>query len=147
MIVDDVFNEDIYPDLKTYVETNSSYTPKVTKKQVQDSKVFPIVTVKLLPVRNRYNNLNYGEETYTFGIDINIYAQDKIVGTSKIAKKTVCDEVTKQVVDYFKNNYHISIKLEQDIANVDADVHRNNVRISGKLDTKYGMNNLVIYPR
>ena len=147
MIVEDIFKNTIFPDLKTYVETNSIYAPKVSKKQVQDSKVFPIVSVKLLPIRNRYNNLNYGEETYTFGINVDIYAQDKMVGADKIAKKTVCDEVTKQVIDYFKNNYHVSIKLEYDLFNVDINVHRNNVRISGKLDTKYGLNNLVIYPR
>lgn len=147
MIVEEIFKNTIFPDLKLYVEANSTFAPKVTKKQVLDSKKFPIVTVKLLPIRNKYNNLNYGEETYTFGINIDIYAQDAIIITDKVAKKTICDEVTKWVIDYFKSYYHVSIKVEYDLFNVDQDVHRNNVRISGKLDTKYGEDNLVIYPR
>lgn len=146
MVIDSIFENDIFPDLKEYVTTNSIYSPKVTKKQALDSNTFPIVTVKLLPVTNKYNNLTYGEETYTFGIDINIYAQEKTINTTKYAKKTVCDEVTNKIVEYFKNNFHVTIKVEYDILNIDSNVHRNNVKISGKLDTKYGQNNLVIYP-
>ena len=146
MVIDSIFENYIFPNLKEYVTTNSIYSPKVTKKQVLDSKIFPIVPVKLLPIENAYNNLTYGEQTYTFGIDINVYAQDKVLGTDKISKKTVCDEVTEQVVDYFKK-YHVTTRVEYDILNIDENVHRNNIRISGKLDTKYGEDNLVIYPR
>lgn len=112
----------------------------------QQSKVFPIVPVKILPVTNKYNNLSYGEETYTFGIEINVYSQDKTIANKKISKRTICNEVTEQVVDYFKTNYHVTIKTELDAINADSNVHRNIVRISGKLDTKYGLDNLVIYP-
>ena len=146
MIIETIFNETIYPNLKEYVETNSIYSPKVTKISPQDSKVFPIVPVRLLPIRNLYNNLNYGEETYNFGIEINIYATDKTVGTSKLSKKTICDEVTSKVIDYFKTNFHVSIYVEYDMPNIDTNIHRNYVRITGVLDTKYGNENLVIYP-
>ena len=147
MIVETIFKDIIYPKLKQYVESKSIYNPKVTKKQVLDSKVFPIVPVKLLPVEIQYNNLNYGEETYTFGIDINVYAQDKTIGTDKLAKKTICDEVTRHIEEFFRTTYHVTIRTEYDILNIDSSVHRNNVRITGKLDTKYGLDNLVIYPR
>ena len=50
------------------------------------------------------------------------------------------------MVNYFKTNYHVTIKTELDAINADSNVHRNIVRISGKLDTKYGLDNLVIYP-
>lgn len=147
MIVETVFKDIIYPKLKQYVESKSIYNPKVTKKQVLDSKIFPIVPVKLLPVEIQYNNLSYGEETYTFGIDINIYAQDKTIGTNKLAKKTICDEVTRQVEEFFRTTYHVTIRTEYDLLNIDSSVHRNNVRITGKLDTKYGLDKLVIYPK
>ena len=146
MIVENIFNNHIYINLKEYVENNSIYNPKVTKKQPQESKVFPIVPVKLLPIENKYNNLSYGEETYSFGIEINIYSQDKYTNNLKISKKTVCDEVTNKVIEYFKNNYKVSIKVEYDMPNIDSDIHRNYVRITGKLDTKYGNDKLVIYP-
>ena len=108
----------------------------------QQSKVFPIVPVKLLPVTNKYNNLSYGEETYTFGIEINVYS----MASGKTSKRTICNEVTEHVVDYFKNNYHVTIKTELDAINTDSNVHRNIIKITGKLDTKYGLDNLVIYP-
>ena len=112
----------------------------------QESKVFPIVPVKLLPVTNKYNNLNYGEETYTFKIEINIYAEEKTINNVQISKRTICNEITNKVVEYFKNNYHVTIKTELDALNIDINIQRNIVRISGKLDTKYGENNYVIYP-
>lgn len=145
MIVKEKFEAKIYPELKSYVESNSKYMPLVTKALPQESKVFPIVPVKLLNERNRYNNLSYGEETYTFSIEIDVYTQDKIVDNEKISKTTICNEITDKVIDYFKNNYHVTIQVNYDTINLDTSVHRNNIRISGTLDTKY--ENLVIYPQ
>ena len=158
MLVQDIFEDTFYPNLKEYVEKNNEYSAKVVKVHPQDSKVFPIIPVQLLYERNKYNNLSYGEETYTFGIEINVYAQDitkeviveenNVSSTSykKISKKTICDELTKIIVDYIKSNYHFTIKVTHDAPNVDDNVHRNTIRLSGTLDTKYGDNNLVIYP-
>ena len=142
MIVENIFENKIFPELKKYVEEKSIYKPTVTKAMPQQSKVFPIAPVKLLPVTNKYNNLSYGEETYTFGIEINVYS----MASGKTSKRTICNEVTEQVVNYFKTNYHVTIKTELDVINADSNVHRNIVNITGKLDTKYGLDNLVIYP-
>ncbi len=146
MIVENIFENTIYPNLKEFVEKTSIYNPLVTKKMPQESKVFPIVPVKLLPVENKYNNLSYGEETYTFGIDIGVYSTDKTIDGNKVSKRTICNEVTSTIVDYFKTNYHVTIKTELDALNVDSNVHRNTIRITGRLDTKYGLDKLVIYP-
>lgn len=142
MIVENIFEDKIFPELKQYVEEESIYNPTVTKAMPQQSKIFPIVPVKLLPVTNKYNNLSYGEETYTFGIKVEIYA----TASGKTSKRTICNEVTEQVVNYFKTNYHVTIKTELDAINADSNVHRNIVNITGILDTKYGLDNLVIYP-
>ena len=142
MIVENIFEDRIFPELKQYVEEKSIYKPTVTKAMPQQSKVFPIVPVKLLPVTNKYNNLSYGEETYTFGIKVEIYA----IASGKTSKRTICNEVTEQAVNYFKTNYHVTIKTELDVINADSNVHRNIVNITGELDTKYGLDNLVIYP-
>ena len=142
MIVENIFEDKIFPELKQYVEEESIYNPTVTKAMPQQSKVFPIVPVKLLPVTNKYNNLSYGEETYTFGIKVEIYA----IASGKTSKRTICNEVAEQIVNYFKTNYHVTIKTELDVINADSNVHRNIVNITGILDTKYGLDNLVIYP-
>ena len=146
MLVEDIFDIKFYPELKEYVEENNLYNAKVVKVNPQDSKVFPIIPVKLLPVTNRYNNLSYGEETYSFGIEIDIYTIDKTIEDKKVSKKTICDDLTKLIVGYIKDNYHFKIKVTHDAPNIDSSIHRNIVRLTGVLDTKYGNDNLVIYP-
>lgn len=147
MLFENIFNNNIYPNLKEYVELNSIYKPKVLKNTPLDSKIFPIVPIKLLPIEKQYNNLNYGEEIYTFGIEINIYAQDQINGINKLSKKTICDEVTNVILNYLEVTYHMNLKVEYDVPNIDENIHRNYIRATGILDTKYGLENLVIYPK
>ena len=142
MIFKEVFDNKIYPEMKKYVEEKSKYNPLVTKAMPQQSKVFPIVPTKLFPIERQYNNLSYSEETNTFANEINVYA----ITNGNISKRTICDEVTEHIIKYFEDNYRVSIKVDYDANNVDSNVHRNIVRITGKLDTKYGLDNLVIYP-
>lgn len=142
MIFKDVFDNKIFPDMKKYVEEKSIYNPTVTKAMPQQSKVFPIVPTKLLPVERQYNNLSYGEVTNTFGIEINVYA----MASGNVSKRTICDEVTDIIIKYFEDNYRVKIKVNYDAINADSNVHRNIVNITGKLDTKYGLDKLVIYP-
>lgn len=146
MIIEKLFETFIFPNMKKYVEDKSIYNPLITKAMPQESKVFPIVPTKLLPVINQYNTLDYSEESYTFGIDINVYAQDETIDGKRVSKRTICNEVTEQIVVYYKTNYRVTIKTTLDALNVDSNVHRNIVRITGKLDTKYGLDKLVIYP-
>ncbi len=145
MVVEDVFEDIIYPNLKEYVETNNAYGARVTKAYPETSKVFPIIPVKLLPITSRYNNLSYGEESYSFGIEIEVFAIDKTDGLEKVSKKTICDELVKLIVNYIKENYHFTIRVTHDVPNVDSNVYRNLIRLSGTLDTKYE-GRLFIYP-
>lgn len=146
MVVEDVFENVIYPNLKEYVEDNNMYNAKVTKAYPETSKVFPIIPIKLRPIINSYNNFSYGEETYSFGIDIEVFATDYEDNGTRKSKKTVCDDLTKLIVEYIKSTYHLTVKVSHDVPNEDTNVYRNLIRLSGTLDTKYGDNNLVIYP-
>lgn len=58
----------------------------------------------------------------------------------------ICDSLCKMIVEYIKSNYHFTIKVTHDAPNMDTNVHRTIIRLNGVLDTKYGNNNLVIYP-
>lgn len=147
MLVEEVFEMKFYPELKEYIEANNPYSAKVVKVYSEDSKIFPLIPVKLLPrITNKYNNLNYGEETYSFGIEINIYAINMTVDDEKVSKKTICDNLTRIIVNYIKDNYHFTIHVTHDAPNIDDSVHRNIIQLNGVLDTKYGNDNLVIYP-
>ena len=161
MLVEEVFEMKFFPELKEYIETTDTlYSSKVVKFKPEDSKIFPIIPVTLLPrITNKYNNLSYGEETYSFGIEIDIYAIDKtievetigendepIVETKKVSKRTICDNLTKLIVNYIKDNYHFTVHITHGAPNIDDNVYRNLIQLTGVLDTKYGNDNLVIYP-
>lgn len=148
MLVEEVFEMKFYPELKEYIEENDTlYSSKVVKNKPEDSKIFPIIPVKLLPkITNKYNNLNYGEETYSFGIEIEIYAINMTIDDKRVSKKTICDNLTKLIVNYIKDNYHFTVHVTHDAPNIDSNVHRNIIQLTGVLDTKYGNDNLVIYP-
>ena len=126
MIVDEIFENIIYPNLKAYLEEHSNYSPYVTKRLPQNSKDFPIVPVKLLPFSNIYNNLSYGEETYPFSISIEVYAVD----TEDVSKRTICNEVTKWIDTYFKEKYHIiDDNCETDAYWINIDEFNNNKKL------------------
>lgn len=145
MIVENIFETMIYPSMKNYIEENSIYTPNITDIMPKENNMFPIVIAKLLSVTNEYNNLSYSEETYKFTIEIYIYSQDINKEDSQISKKTICSEITNHIVDYFKNNYRTTIQIELGANNDDLNIYRNNVKITGKLDTRY-KDKLTIYP-
>ena len=142
MRIDEVFETSLFPDLKEYLTTNSIYNPQVVKRYTQESKVFPIVSVILTESSYNYQTLTYGEDTEPFEIEINVYSTDN-GGTSK---RTICNEITKHIVDFWKNNYKVKLEVRKDFANIDISVHRNYIKITGVLDTKYGDDHLVIYP-
>ena len=146
-LVQNVFNTKIYPELKDYIESNSLYDPLVTKSKPTVSKRFPIIPVKLLTYNNKYNNLSYGEETYRFGIEIDINCQDKQIDDKQVSKRTICEELTELTIQYFKNNYRVRIRVNPNAINTDERVQRSIIRIMGIIDTKYGLDRLVIYPR
>jgi hypothetical protein len=146
MRVNDLYKEKIYPELKEYLTTNSIYSPTVSKIYTEQSKIFPIVTVQLVREKQIFNTLTWGEKTYPFRIDINVYSNDKTINNTKVSKIVITDEISSLIEDYFNNNYKVSITRQDDIANIDGNIRRNFIRIDGILDTKWGEEGLTIYP-
>lgn len=146
MRVKQLYNEKFFPELKSYVETNSIYSPLVTKVYTEQSKVFPIVTVQLVRERQIFNNLTWGEQTYPFRIDINVYSNDKTINNTKVSKIVITDEISSLIENYFNENYKVSISRQDDMANIDGNIRRDFIRVEGILDTKWGEEGLTIYP-
>lgn len=142
MNIDEIFETSLFKELKDYLIANSIYNPQVVKKYTQESKVFPIVTMILTESSYNYQTLSYGEDTEPFEIEINVYSTD--IGDA--SKRTVCNEITNHIVDFWKNNYKVQLTVKKDFGNIDVTVHRNYIKITGVLDTKYGVDHLVIYP-
>lgn len=146
MLVNDVFKEKIFPELKEYVETNSIYSPLVTKVYTEQSKVFPIVTVQLVNERQVFGNLTWGERRYPFRININVYSNDRTIDGTKVSKIAITDEISDLVETYFNESCKISLSREDDIANIDGNIRRNIIIVNGILDTKLGKDDLIMYP-
>lgn len=146
MIAKKIFKEKIFPELKEYVETNSIYSPLVTKVFTEQSKVFPIATVQLIRERQNFGNLTYGEKRYPFRIEINVYSNDKVINNKKVSKIAITDEISDLVETYFNENCKVSISRNDDTANIDGTIRRNLIIIEGIVDTKLGEDNVIIYP-
>ena len=146
MLTQEILENELYPDLKEYLEQHSNYSPILVKRYTGESKVFPIVTMLLYRTSRDYTTLTYGEKTYDFRLEIDVYAKDIVNGGAKVSKRIVGNEITKHIVDFFEEYYTVSIRVNYDTVNMDGEVYRNNVRISGVLDTKYGNDKLVTYP-
>lgn len=146
MRVNELYKEKIYPELKEYLTTNSIYSPAVSKVYTEQSKIFPIVTVQLVREKQIFNTLTWGEKTYPFRIDINVYSNDKTINNTKVSKIVITDEISSLIENYFNDNYKVSITRQDDIANIDGNIRRNFIRIDGILDTKWGEEGLTIYP-
>ena len=146
MLTQEILENELYPDLKEYLEEHSNYSPILVKRYTGESKVFPLVTMLLYRTSRDYTTLTYGEKTYDFRLEIDIYAKDVVNEGAKVSKRIVGNEITKHIVDFFEEYYTVSIRVNYDTVNMDGEVYRNNVRISGVLDTKYGNDKLVTYP-
>ena len=141
-----LYNEKLFPELKEYVETNSIYSPLVTKTYTEQSKVFPIVTVQLARETQNFGNLTYGERRYPFRIYINVYSNDKSINNTKVSKIAITDEISDLVETYFNESCKISLTREDDIANIDGTIRRNLIIVEGIVDTKLGTDDIIIYP-
>ena len=146
MIVNKLFKEKIFPELKEYVEDNSIYSPLVTKVYTEQSKVFPIVTVQLVRERQKFNTLTWGEKTYSFRINVNVYSNDKTINNTKVSKIAITDERSSLIETYFNESCKISLNRQDDIANIDGTIRRNLITVDGIVDTKLGEDDLIIYP-
>lgn len=137
--------ESIYDDLKSYIDTNSIYKPKVAKRKPNEISSFPLVTCEEGESDYQYTTLKYTDETYRFNIKINIFAQNKTVDGNVISGMTICDEIRNHIEKFFKYNYRMSVRVTPNAPNVDDSIFRTFINVNSKLDTKY-KNKLVIYP-
>ncbi len=110
----------------------------------QENETFPVVSFKLSSMTNEYTDLSYSEESFTFCIDIKIYAKDQKKEDTIISKRIIASEITNHIVDYLKTNYRITLNIEFDTEQKDFTIYKNTIKVTGILDVK--KDHLVIYP-
>ena len=95
--------------------------------------------------------LQYATGEYTCIIDADLQQNPKYLLQmyNHLENKLIENKLqnTKEdIANYIKETYHFTVKVTPNAPNVDSNVYRNLIRLTGVLDTKYGNNNLVIYP-
>ena len=131
----------IYKELKAYLKENSEYAVTVDTRE-PNKKRFPIVIVSELSDDSIYTTLKYTDEIYYIDLEINTYA----VQDGNIPNKTIADETTNLIEQFFKDNYRVSLRTTRDVPNLDTNVYRNLTTVRFKVETKY-KDKLVISPR
>ncbi len=85
--------------------------------------------------------LCYGEQKYKIKFEIEMYATDKTVGSKKIARQTIIEELENLTYEVFEEHYRFKGNEPQVRPNADINVSREAIQFEGKIK------NNIIYRR
>lgn len=85
--------------------------------------------------------LCYGEQKYKIKFEIEIYATDKTVGSKKVARQTIIEELEDLIYEVFEEHYRFKGNELQVRPNADINVSREAIQFEGKIK------NNIIYRR
>lgn len=128
MAMPDVYDE-MFDYAKTYIKTNSEYSPMVVK-DTPPNKKFPLVIIRQNRDDLYSENLNKTDQRFRIGFAIEIYAVNK----ENISKQSIVRELSKLVNDIFDEHYGMNRRTNRQIPNIDTDVCRWNMRFDAKID-------------
>lgn len=118
--------DQIKDNLKTYIGENSAYSPLVTKNAT--SNVFPKVVIKKADDRENRADTQRFNVISTLTIEIDIYAQDKTVGTKKLSGMTIANEIEEHIKKLMGEYYGFKRIFDQPTPNIDNTVYRITMR-------------------
>lgn len=133
--------ESIFQYAKKYIKEKSIYSPEVFKNAPTESDIFPLVIIPQCKVVLDDETLKYGERKYEVIFEIEIYATDKTVGTKKVSRQTIIQELEKLVYEVFEEHYVLLGEEPQIKPNADTNVAREGIKFTGKIK------NNIIYRR
>lgn len=111
------------------------------KNAPTESDVFPLVIIPECKIVLDEETLKYGERRYEIIFNIEIYATDKSIGTKKVSRNTIMQELEKLVYDVFEEHYKLLGKEPNVKPNADINVAREEISFTGKIK------NNIIYRR
>lgn len=135
-----VYNN-IFQYAKQYIKQKSIYSPEVFKNAPTESDIFPLVIIPECKIVLDDETLKYGETKYQVIFEIEIYATDKSVGTKKVSRNTIIQELEKLVYEVFEEHYKLLGAEPQPTPNADTNISRETIRFTGKIK------NNIIYRR
>lgn len=133
--------DNIFQYAKQYIKQKSIYSPEVFKNAPTESDIFPLVIIPECKIVLDDETLKYGETKYQVIFEIEIYATDKSVGTKKVSRNTIIQELEKLVYEVFEEHYKLLGAEPQATPNADTNIARETIRFTGKIK------NNIIYRR
>lgn len=133
--------ESIFQYAKKYIKEKSIYSPEVFKNAPTESDIFPLIIIPQCKVVLEEETLKYGERKYEVIFEIEIYTTDKTVGTKKVSRQTIIQELEKLVYEVFEEHYVLLGEEPQIKPNADTNVARESIKFTGKIK------NNIIYRR
>lgn len=125
----------IYKDVKEYLQANSKYAPRVTQKSLRQSDKFPLVTVTEDNNTHFLVSTDYKSTTDQLFITINIYAQDAAIGNETISNVNIARELMRLVDNVMANKYHMLRSDCRPTPNLDETIYRITMKYNKKIIT------------
>lgn len=85
--------------------------------------------------------LKYGEKKYNVKIEVEIFSTDNTVGSKKIARQTITEELEDLIYEVFEDHYRFKGNDPEQRTNADVNISREAIMFEGKIK------NNIIYRR
>ena len=127
--------EDTKKGLKEYLSFKSLYSPFVTSNS--NMNIFPKVVVEMADDREIKTDTKRFNVISSKYIEINIYAQDKTVGTKKVSGRTIAREIETHIKNYMGEYLNFKRTLDTPTPNLDTTVYRITMRYQKNINEKF----------
>lgn len=133
----DIYDK-IYQILKSFLESESQYSPIVSKEELRQFDRFPLVVIT--EENNAYliGTTRFEETKSRLNYEINIYATDKKVGNKVIAKQAIARELSGLVDNVMGYNLRMIRRSCRPTPNTDKTIYRITMRYVGNLNDNTG---------
>lgn len=134
IIINDLL-EEFYVELKEDIRSNKDlYYNCYVFKEPPATPLLPNIQVSAIGVQ-KDENLSYGERKWTLMLDVNLYAQD----THTYERRTIARDLQEKLHDFYVNEKGLGCTFNKEIFNLDANVHRINLKFRGVYDLNTGI--------
>jgi hypothetical protein len=130
----DLLNQ-VYKDVKTYVNEKSQYSPRVTQKNLRQSDKFPLITITEDDNANELASMKFIDTTDKLFFTVNIYAQDKAYGNVTYSNVGIARELATLVDDIMGQKYKMKRMSCKPTPNLDDSIYRLTMKYSKKIIT------------
>jgi hypothetical protein len=137
-----IINLDIYDKifqiLKTFLQTESKYSPIVAKQELRQTDKFPLVVFTEEDNSYLTGTTRFEETKSRLNYEINIYATDKAVNDTLVAKQEIARELAGLVDNVLGYNLKMTRRSCRPTPNLDKNIYRITMRYRTNLNDNTG---------